>query len=125
MESIFFKDECYKINSCIFEVNRKLGSGFLEPVYQEALEIELAKAGIPFEAQKKLPILYDGKPLRQYYRADIICYGQIIIELKAVHTLINEHRSQVLNYLSASGLRLGILINFGAHPKAEIERIVR
>jgi GxxExxY protein len=124
-KKILYKDESYRICSCIFEVNRKLGSGFLEAVYQEALEIELEKAKIPFEAQKNITILYDGKPLQQFYKADFVCYEKIIIELKTVDKIANEHKAQVLNYLAATGLRLGLLVNFHAHPKAEIVRIIR
>jgi GxxExxY protein len=94
-------------------------------VYQEALEIELEKAKIPFEAQKTVKILYDGKPLKQFYIADIICYDKIVMELKAVTTIIDKHKAQVLNYLAATGLRLGLLVNFHRFPKAEIVRIVR
>jgi GxxExxY protein len=122
---LYFKDESYKICSCIFEVNRKLGSGFLEAVYQEALEIEFKKASIPYTTQKKIPILYDGKPLKQFYIADFVCYDKIIIEIKAVTKISNEHKAQLLNYLSATGFKLGLLVNFGAFPKTEIIRIVR
>jgi GxxExxY protein len=125
MGELFYKDECYRIQGCIFEVNRKLGTGFLEAVYQEAMEIELNKAMIPFESQKILPILYDGIPLKQYYQADLVCFGEILLELKAVSKITNEHNAQVLNYLAATGLKLGLLINFHAYPKAEIIRIVR
>jgi GxxExxY protein len=122
---LLYKDECYRIQSCIFEVNRKLGSGFLEAVYQEALGIEFRKVKIPFESQKDLFILYDGKPLKQYYIADFICFEKILIEIKAVTKIVNEHRAQVLNYLAATGLKLGLLVNFHAFPKAEIIRIIR
>ncbi|MDR1388439.1 MAG: GxxExxY protein [Treponema sp.] len=115
----------YRIQGCIFEVNRKLGSGFLEAVYQEAMEIELKKAMIPFESQKLLPILYEGIPLKHYYQADLVCFGEILAELKAVSKITNDHKAQVLNYLAATGLRLGLLINFHTFPKAEIIRIVR
>ncbi|MDR3276562.1 MAG: GxxExxY protein, partial [Treponema sp.] len=105
-------------------VNRKLGSGFLEAVYQEALEIEFEKVKIPFTAQKKIPILYDGKPLKQFYVADFLCFGKIIVEIKAVKQLGMEHKAQILNYLTATGLKVGFLVNFNAYPKAEIIRIV-
>ncbi|MDR1932621.1 MAG: GxxExxY protein [Spirochaetales bacterium] len=118
------EEESYRIRACIYEVNRKLGSGFLEAVYQEAMEIELQKAEIPYEVQKKLSILYDGKPLKQFYLADFVCYEKIIIEIKAVTKLTNEYNAQVLNYLAATGLKLGFLVNFCAYPKAEIIRIV-
>jgi GxxExxY protein len=123
--TILYKDECFSIQSCAFEVNRKLGSGFLEAVYQEALEIELEKARIPYEAQKILPIRYDGRLLKQYYQADFVCFGKIILEIKAATKLGKEHTAQVLNYLTATGLKVGLLINFNSYPKAEIIRIVR
>ena len=122
---IFFKDECYKINGCIYTVNKKLGSGFLEAVYQEALEIELKRENIPFVSQQELEILYDGIPLKQKYMADIICYNQIIIELKAVSKITDQHKAQLMNYLTAAGYKLGLLVNFNSFPKAEIIRMVR
>jgi GxxExxY protein len=105
-------------------VNEKLGTGFLEAVYQEAMEIELKKAKIPFESQKMLQIVYDGIPLKHYYQADLICFEKILIELKTVSTIINEHKAQVLNYLAATGLKLGLLVNFNTFPKAEIIRLI-
>jgi len=122
---ILFKHECYEINSCIYAVNRKLGTGFLEAVYQEALEIELRRKSIPFAAQQVLEILYDGIPLSNKYIADIICYNKIIIELKAVTILTNQHKAQLMNYMAATGFKLGLLVNFNSFPKAEIIRIVR
>jgi GxxExxY protein len=125
MGDLLYKNESYLIQGCIFEVYKKLGAGFLEAVYQEALEIELRKAEIPFEPQKTLPILYDGTPLKQYYQADFVCFEKIILELKAVSKITNEHKAQILNYLAATGLRLGLLVNFHAFPKVGITRIVR
>ena len=122
---ILYKDECFRIQSCIFEVNKKLGSGFLEAVYQEALEIELKNAKIPYEAQKILPIYYDGRLLKHQYQADFVCFWKIIVEIKAVTRLGNEHTAQILNYLAITRLKLGLLINFCAYPKAEIIRIIR
>ena len=122
---ILFKDECYKIYGCIFEVNKKLGSGFLESVYQEAMEIELKRENIPFVLQKELEILYDGIPLVNKFVADIICYDKIIIELKAVSKLNNQHKAQLMNYLVVTGYKLGLLVNFNSFPKAEIIRMVR
>jgi GxxExxY protein len=120
-----FKDECYKINNCIYEVNKKLGAGFLEAVYQEALEIELKRKNIPFISQQKLEILYDGIPLTKKYIADIVCYRKIIIEIKSVSEITNQHKAQLINYLAATGFRVGLLINFNSYPKAEIIRMVR
>ena len=122
---ILFKDECYEIYGCIYAVNRKLGGGFLEAVYQEALEIELGQKHIPFESQRGLEILYDGIPLTSKYIADIVCYGKIIIELKAVSKINNQHKAQLMHYLAATGYKLGLLVNFNSYPKSEIIRIVR
>jgi GxxExxY protein len=108
-----------------FEVYKEQGCGFLEPVYQESLELELGREGIPFRAQVGLQLQYKGIPLKQTYVPDFICFDQIIIELKAISELCEVHRAQVHNYLKASGLRLGILVNFGHYPKLEYERIVR
>jgi len=124
-KGIIYKEECYKINDCIYEVNRKLGVGFLEAVYQEALEIELRHKNIPFVSQQKLEIMYNGIPLNNKYIADLVCYNKIIIELKAVSKINNEHKAQLINYLAATGYKLGLLVNFNSYPKAEIIRLVR
>lgn len=121
---ILFKDECYLIQGAIFEVYKEMGAGFLEAVYQECLEKELRRRAIPFESQKNLPLVYKGEPLVQTYKPDLICFGKIIVELKAVKEIAPEHRAQVFNYLKASGLRLALLVNFGHHPKVQIERII-
>ena len=123
-KDIIFKNECFQINSCIYAVNKKLGTGFLEAVYQEALEIELRANSIPFTRYQELEILYDGIPLSSKYIADIICYDKIIIELKAVTNINNQHKAQLMNYLKATGLNLGLLVNFNSYPKADIVRIV-
>ena len=120
--SLLFKEESYAINGAAFEVYKQLGHGFLEAVYQEALEVEFTKRNIPFDREKELPIYYDGKPLKQTYRADFVCFGHIIVELKAVQHIEDSHRSQVFNYLKATGFRLGVLINFGHPDGIEIER---
>jgi len=122
---MLFKDECFKIYGCIYAVNKKLGSGFLEAVYQEALEIELRRENIPFLSQQNLEIVYDGVPLTHKYTADIVCYDKIIIELKAITKISNQHKAQLMNYLAATGYRLGLLVNFSSYPKAEIIRMVR
>ena len=97
---------------------------FLERVYQDALEYEFRERGIPYEREKLIQIMYKGKPLGEPYRADFVCYGKIIVELKAVEELQGIHRSQVVNYLKATGMKLGLLVNFG-EEFASIERIVR
>jgi len=123
-KAILFKEECYLIQGAVFEVYREMGCGFLEAVYQECLEKELAKRNIPFRSQQELTLYYKGEPLRLSYKPDLICYDNIVVELKALSAIANEHRAQVLNYLKASGKRLGLLINFGCYPKASVERIV-
>jgi len=124
MNELLYKDEVFTIQGAIFEVNRELGSGFLEAVYQECLMLEFTRRAIPFIAHKELSLNYKGHRLAQTYRADFICYDQIIIELKACEALSGAHRAQLLNYLKATQMRLGLLVNFGCHPKAQIERLV-
>ena len=124
-EKLLFKDEVYAIQGAVFEVYREMGCGFLEAVYQECLEKELRRRGIPFVAQQELKLSYKGELLEQTYKPDIICFGQIILELKAVKAIAPEHQAQMLNYLKATGHRLGLIINFSHHPKAEIERFAR
>lgn len=121
---IVYKEESYKIVGAAFKVYNNLGHGFLEAVYQEALEIEFERQGIPYEREKELSIIYDGIQLKQTYKADFVCYGKIIVELKAVSELADAHRSQVYNYLHATGYRLGLLLNFGCSDELEKERIV-
>ena len=121
---IVFKEESYKIIGAAFKVYNTLGHGFLEAVYQEALEIEFQKQGIPYEREKELKIQYDGVELKQTYKADFVCFGKIIVELKAVNVLDDVHRSQVHNYLHATGYKLGLLLNFGCPDELEKERIV-
>ena len=121
---IYHKDECYKIIGAAMKVHRELGAGFLESVYQEALEIELRRQGIPFEREKELRIHYDGKELQQRYKADFVCYDNIIVELKAVSSLDRNHYAQVINYLKATNKKLGLLINFGNHEELIWERFV-
>ena len=122
---LLFKEECYGIYGCIYAVNKKLGSGFLEAVYQEALEIELGRSNIPFVSHQELEILYDGVPLTKKYIADIICYNKIILEVKTVSKITDQHKAQLTNYLAATGYRLGLLVNFNSFPKAEIIRMAR
>jgi len=122
---IVYKDESYLIVGACFEVYNEKGCGFLEGVYQECLEIELGLQSIPFQAQKELALDYKGRSLRQVYKPDFICFDKIIVELKAVSKLSDEHRAQVHNYLKATDKKLGLLVNFGHYPKLEYERIVR
>jgi GxxExxY protein len=106
-------------------VYKEKGCGFLEAVYQECLEIELPLQDVPFQARPEVVLQYKGQTLKQTYIPDLICYGKIIVELKAVRELADEHRAQVHNYLKATGMKLGLLVNFGHYPKLEYERIVR
>ena len=121
---IIYKEESYKIVGAAFNVYNILGSGFLEAVQQEALEIEFQRQGIPVTREKELKIHYNGIELKQTYKADFICYDKIIVELKAVNTLEDIHRTQVFNHLHATGYKLGLLLNFGCPNELEMERIV-
>ena len=124
MDKLLYKDEVFRIQGAVFEVYREMGCGFLEAVYQECLERELQLRDIPFAAQQELQLIYKDAPLKQTYKPDFICYGKIIVELKAVKDVSSEHRAQVFNYLKATRLRLGLLVNFGHYPKATVERII-
>jgi GxxExxY protein len=123
-ESMLFADEAFRIQGAVFEVSRQMGTGFLEAVYQECLALEFAAQGITFVASPPLVLAYKGQPLKQSYRPDFVCFDRVIVELKVVRELAPEHRAQVLNYLRATGLRLGLLVNFGCAPKARVERLV-
>jgi len=124
VDKVLYPDESYKIVGACFEVYNEMGCGFLEPVYQECLELELGFQGIPFVVQDELLLRYRQRTLKQKYRPDFICFGKIIVELKAVSKLTDQHRSQVINYLNATEFGLGLLVNFGAYPKLEWERLV-
>lgn len=108
-----YKNLTYALIGACMEVHSHLGHGFLESVYQEALELEFIEKGIPYKREEKLEIYYKEYTLQQYYIADFICYDNIIIELKATKDLTSEHTSQLLNYLNATDISLGLLINFG------------
>jgi GxxExxY protein len=123
MSELIYEDLTYAIRGALFEVYREKGCGFLEDVYQECLEIELNMREIPFESQNPLKLEYKGRPLRQVYIPDLVCYEKIIVELKAVKEMADEHRAQLQNYLRATGYKLGLLVNFGHHPQIQIERI--
>ena len=122
---LYHSNESYAINGAAMQVYNVLGHGFLESVYQEALAIEFTKRGIPYQREKELKIYYDGKELQQTYRADFVCYDDIIVEIKAVSELDGSYRSQVYNYLKATGFKLGLLINFGHYNGIQIERKVK
>ena len=120
-----FKDECYAIIGACFEVYKDKGCGFYEPLYQECLSIEFEYCRIPAIAQPALPLEYRGRILSQKYFPDFVCHEKIIVELKAVTELTDEHRAQVLNYLKAGRFELGLLVNFGHYPKLQYERIAK
>ena len=124
MANIIHKLESDEIMGACFEVYKKKGSGFVEAVYQECLEIELADRKIPFRAQVELSLTCKGRPLRCKFKPDFVCHEKIILEIKAVTALANEHRALVQNQLRATGVKLGLLVNFGHDPKLEYERIV-
>ena len=112
----------YAINGAVFEVNSVLGAGFLEKVYEKALLIELQRRGLKAESQVPLTVSYKGEVVGEYY-ADIVVEGQVILELKAVEQLQKIHEAQLLNYLQATGFKIGLLVNF-KHPKADVKRLV-
>jgi GxxExxY protein len=120
---IIYKTEAYEIVRCAMEVSNILGAGFLEAVYQEAMEIELKSAGINFEPKKRLSINYKGKTLNKEYEADIVCFGKIIVELKALERITGIEEAQTINYLKATGMKLGLILNFG-NPRLEWKRYV-
>mgnify|MGYP001110331038 CR=1 FL=1 len=123
MTDLIYREESYNIIGVAIEVHRILGNGFLEPVYQEALAYEFNLSAIPYEKEKALKIHYKDAILEKSYIADFVCYDKIIVECKAVERLLPEHESQVINYLNATGFKLGLLINFG-QSEIEIKRLV-
>ncbi|HYR23773.1 MAG TPA: GxxExxY protein [Chthoniobacterales bacterium] len=125
MTEIIYKEESYAIIGACFEVYNEKGCGFLEPVYQECLGIEFEYQRIPAIPKPSLTLNYRERILTQVYQPDFVCFQKIIVELKAVSELVDEHRAQLLNYLHATGFELGLLVNFGHYPKLEYERIAR
>ena len=109
---MIYPHEAYEIIGAAMDVHNTLGQGFLESVYQEVLEIEMNKRNIPFTAQAKIQIQYKDVPMEHYFIADFVCYDKIIVELKSVSTILPEHEAQIINYLRATGFKLGILLNF-------------
>ena len=124
MSDLLFKEECYRVIGACIEVYKDKGCGFLENVYQECLEIEFEFQGIQMVSQQPLNLSYRGRTLKQTYIPDFVCFGSIILEIKATKSLADEHRAQLMNYLKATGKTLGILANFGHFQKLEWERIV-
>lgn len=123
MQEFLYKDECYGIIGCAMEVHKQLGYGFLESVYQDAIAHEFHLNLVPFEKEKILEIGYKDIVLKKKFVADFVCYNNIIVELKAVESLADEHTAQVINYLKATNFRLGLLINFGA-GKLQYKRVI-
>lgn len=123
MAELVYKDESYAIMGACFEVYKQKGCGFTEPLYQECLAIEFALQGVPYVAQPVLELEYKGTLLTQFFKPDFICFGNIIVELKALEKLMDAHRAQSLNYLNATSFELALLVNFGHYPKVEYERI--
>ena len=122
---IVYKNESYRIIGACFEVYKEKGCGFLEAVYQECLAIEMKLQGVPFQSQVVLEIGYKKTLLKQRYIADLICFDKIIVEIKALSCLTDQHRAKVHNYLKTTGYKLGFLVNFDHHPKLEYVRIVK
>jgi len=125
LAEIIYKSESYAIIGACFEVYNEKGCGFLEPVYQECLGIEFQYQEIPAIAKPSLSLSYPGRILMQTYQPDYVCFEKIIVELKAVSALTDEHRAQPLNYLHVTGFELGRLVNFGHYPGLEYERIAK
>ena len=123
MADIIYRNEYFKIKGAAIEVHKRLGSGFLEKVYQDELEIEFQLMGIPYEREKQIKVKYRGIELEHDFFADFLCYGKIVVELKAVSAIEDIHKAQVLNYLHATEMDLGILINFG-EPSLVTHRLI-
>jgi GxxExxY protein len=122
--ALILETETYEILGACFEVYREKGCGFLEDVYQECLEIEFGIRGLPFVVKPSLELEYKGRKLRKKYEPDFFCHNQVILEIKAAKTIDDSHRAQLMNYLRATGIRVGLLVNFGHHPKAQHERFI-
>lgn len=123
MAELIYKEKSYKIIGACFEVYKNKGCGFTEAVYQECLAIELELQNIPFIEQPKIQLEYKGRTLKQYFEPDFICYGKIILEIKALPDLLEINKAQVINYLNATKFELALLTNFGHYPKLEYKRL--
>ena len=124
MTEILYKEECYQIQGAVFAVYAEIGCGFLEAVYQECLAREFRLRSIPFVEHRVLRLYYKGELIDKTYEADFVCYDKIIVELKAVQDVSPAHKAQTLNYLKMTGLKLGLLTNFGHYPGATVDRII-
>ena len=125
MAELLLKDEVYAIIGAAIEVSREMGAGFLEAVYQETMELELTARHIPFEPQKELCIFYKGRCLEKKYIADLVCFGTVLVELKSIREIGPIEEAQMLNYLRATGLRVGLIINFADPGRLDWKRMVR
>ena len=125
MSELILKKEVYAVVGAAIDVHRELGPGFLESIYQEAMEIELQAKDIPFVAQQPIAVQYKGVTLKKQFFADLVCFEQIIVEIKALAHLSGTEHAQLLNYLKGTGFPIGILINFGSHGKLEWKRLVK
>ena len=125
MSELILKKEVYAVVGAAIDVHRELGPGFLESIYQEAMEIELSSRNVPFVAQQPIAVQYKGVTLKKQYFADLVCFEQIIVEIKALAHLSGTEQAQLLNYLKGTGFPIGILINFGSHGKLEWKRLVK
>lgn len=123
MGELLYKDECFKLVGCCMEIHRELGKGHDEVIYKDAMVVELSRANIPFSREKKYEVKYKGVILPHFYYADFVVWDKILFEAKAVEKLTDAHLKQVLNYLAASKLRLGLLVNFGG-DSLEWKRII-
>jgi GxxExxY protein len=119
---LIYKEEVYALVGAAMEVHTQLGCGFLEAVYQEALEIELANRNIPFISQKEISITYKNRTLKKTYVADLVAFDKIIIELKAIDLISGREEAQLINYLKASGMAVGLLFNFGSRKLEWLRR---
>ncbi len=124
MDNLLYREEVFEIIGAAIEVHKVLGNGFLEPVYQESLEFELALRKIPFVSQNRLQLFYKDFELKKKYIPDFVCYEKIIVEIKALDRLTNIEIAQLINYLKATKLKLGLLINFGSRGKLEWQRFI-
>lgn len=118
-DELLYRDEAYRVIAACIAVHKDKGPGFTEPVYQDSLEIELELSGIPYDRQRNYQLRYRGRPLKHTYTPDVLCFDCIIVEIKAAKSLCDEHRAQVLNDLKATGHQLGLLVNFGSHPRLD------
>jgi GxxExxY protein len=125
MSDLLFKDECFAIIGACFEVYNELGPGFLEAVYHEALEFELADRGIPFVSKPQLLVRFKTRVLTTEYESDFLCFDRIVLEIKATHATVAKHEAQLIHYLKATGMSLGLLVNFGQYPDLYYKRFVR